>query len=199
MWTVLYPRWTRLATRADQSDVTINSQRPQGFLSGQNAPDRRARMKHINELKAMDDAYTADRAAKLDNLDATVSSRMAGSAYTPPDNASIAAIKAKTDRLQFSADDDVKATLDGEAVTASSVQDKTGYSLAADQSGVTVGAVSAAGQRRGQVSAEVDGSRYAVATTGHRHNRHKALTMPHDDAGSEAGLSRAVAKQPWRR
>ena len=41
-------------------------------------------------IKTMGDAYTADRAAKLDNLDATVSSRMAGSAYTAPDNASIA-------------------------------------------------------------------------------------------------------------
>jgi hypothetical protein len=35
-------------------------------------------------------AYTAARAEKLDYLDATVSSRMAGSAYTAPDNAIIA-------------------------------------------------------------------------------------------------------------
>lgn len=54
--------------------------------------------------------YTAARAAKLDNLDATVSSRLATAGYTAPDNATIAAIagfvdtevaaiKAKTDNL----------------------------------------------------------------------------------------------------
>ncbi len=36
---------------------------------------------------------------KLANLDATTSSRLAGSAYTAPDNASITAIKTKTDAL----------------------------------------------------------------------------------------------------
>lgn len=41
--------------------------------------------------------YTAARAAKLDNLDATVSSRLAGGAYTAPDNATIANIFARTD------------------------------------------------------------------------------------------------------
>ena len=98
-------------------------------------------------------AYTAERAAKLDYLDAIVSSRMAG-AYTAPDNASIAAVKAQTDKLQFSDSNDVKATLDGEAVTAAVVNDKTGYRLR-DQSGVTIGTVNPrrdglrAGQHRG--------------------------------------------------
>lgn len=36
------------------------------------------------------------------NLDATVSSRLAGASYTAPDNTSITAIKAKTDSLTFS-------------------------------------------------------------------------------------------------
>jgi hypothetical protein len=36
------------------------------------------------------------------NLDATVSSRLASASYTAPDNASITAIKAKTDSLTFS-------------------------------------------------------------------------------------------------
>lgn len=43
--------------------------------------------------------YTAARAAKLDNLDATVSSRLASASYTAPDNTGIAAIQAKTDNL----------------------------------------------------------------------------------------------------
>ena len=42
---------------------------------------------------------TAPRALLLDNLDTTVSSRMATFAYVTPDNASITAIKAKTDNL----------------------------------------------------------------------------------------------------
>lgn len=42
---------------------------------------------------------TADRAGKLDNLDTTISSRLATAGYTAPDNASIAAIKDKTDNL----------------------------------------------------------------------------------------------------
>lgn len=44
-------------------------------------------------------AYTAARAAKLDYLDAAVSSRLASAAYTAPDNTGIAAIKANTDNL----------------------------------------------------------------------------------------------------
>lgn len=47
-------------------------------------------------------AYTTARAAKLDDLDAAVSSRLAASGYTAPDNADIAAIKAKTDTLPAS-------------------------------------------------------------------------------------------------
>lgn len=45
---------------------------------------------------------TTTRAARLDNLDATVSSRLAASGYTAPDNASVTAIKAKTDALPAS-------------------------------------------------------------------------------------------------
>lgn len=43
--------------------------------------------------------YTTARAAKLDNLDATVSSRLASASYTAPDNANIGLIKVKTDNL----------------------------------------------------------------------------------------------------
>ncbi|HYV60164.1 MAG TPA: hypothetical protein VFA62_08850 [Acidimicrobiia bacterium] len=42
---------------------------------------------------------TAGRATNLDNLDALVSSRLPTSSYTAPDNASVAAIKTKTDNL----------------------------------------------------------------------------------------------------
>jgi calcineurin-like phosphoesterase family protein len=57
---------------------------------------------------------------------------LAVSEYTAPDNASIAAIKTQTDKLQFNAANDVKATLDGETVTVSTNQDKAGYSLTSD-------------------------------------------------------------------
>lgn len=46
--------------------------------------------------------YTTARGDKLDDLDATVSSRLASSGYTAPDNTDIAAIKAKTDNLPAS-------------------------------------------------------------------------------------------------
>jgi hypothetical protein len=48
-------------------------------------------------------AYGAGTAGKIvgDNLNATVSSRLATSGYTAPDNADIVAIKAKTDGLTF--------------------------------------------------------------------------------------------------
>ena len=75
--------------------------------------------------------YTSARAGNLDNLDATVSSRLAASSYVAPDNAGIAAIKAKTDNLAFT-DTDVHATLDGEKVTVQSNEDKTGYSLTSE-------------------------------------------------------------------
>jgi hypothetical protein len=46
--------------------------------------------------------WTDARATKIDNLDAAVSGRLAASSYTAPDNASITAIKAKTDNLPAS-------------------------------------------------------------------------------------------------
>ena len=53
--------------------------------------------------------YSSARAAKLDNLDAAVSSRLAASSYIAPDNASIAAIKTQTDKLQFDSNNYVYA------------------------------------------------------------------------------------------
>jgi hypothetical protein len=86
--------------------------------------------------------YTTARAAKLDDLDATVSSRLATSGYTAPDNSDItsaladlitllartdptlalAAIKAVTDQFAFGTANRVDAT-------ALAVSDKTGYAL----------------------------------------------------------------------
>lgn len=70
---------------------------------------------------------TALRAAALDNVDATVSSRLAGASYTAPDNTSVAAaataaaaIKLKTDQLAFTVAGKVDANLyhvNGVAVT----------------------------------------------------------------------------------
>lgn len=87
----------------------------------------------------VDDVWTDARAAKLDNLDATVSSRLATSGYTAPDNADIALIKAQTDKLTFDSDNFVEShpmtgvivTTNNDKIgyTASTVTDKTGYAL----------------------------------------------------------------------
>jgi hypothetical protein len=88
---------------------------------------------------------TASSIGKLlvDDIDATVSSRLATSSYTAPDNASITAIKAKTDNLPATpaaqANIDAIKTITDQFSFASgnvnakavTVADKTGYSLAA--------------------------------------------------------------------
>lgn len=53
-------------------------------------------------LRTLLSRITAARALLIDNLDAAVSSRLAAASYTAPDNAGIAAIKAKTDNLPAS-------------------------------------------------------------------------------------------------
>lgn len=50
-------------------------------------------------------------AANFGNLDATVSSRLASASYTAPDNASVTAIKAKTDSLTFTVLNQVDANI----------------------------------------------------------------------------------------
>jgi hypothetical protein len=49
--------------------------------------------------ESVDGKLTTGRAAKIDNLDATITSRLADADYTAPDNAGIAAIQSKTDNL----------------------------------------------------------------------------------------------------
>lgn len=67
----------------------------------QTARDLGAQLDAAMTTRAAAVDYTAGRAAKLDNLDVTVSSRLSSAGYAAPDNAGIAAIKAKTDSLNF--------------------------------------------------------------------------------------------------
>ena len=89
-------------------------------------------------------------------LDQAISSRLATAAYTAPANADVAAIKAQTDKLAFAGAGpyDIKATLDGETVTAATVSDKAGYSLSA--AGVTAVQSGLSTLTAAQVNAEVD-------------------------------------------
>jgi hypothetical protein len=84
-------------------------------------------------------SYTPARAAKLDDIDVAVSSRLPTASYTAPDNTTIglvysavdgevAAIKSQTDKLQFDGSNNVRST----PQTAVTVGDKTGFQLAAD-------------------------------------------------------------------
>jgi hypothetical protein len=54
---------------------------------------------------------TATRAGLMDNMDAAVSTRLPTSSYTAPDNAGVAAIKAKTDSLAFTIPGKIDASL----------------------------------------------------------------------------------------
>ncbi|MBX7254585.1 MAG: hypothetical protein K1X50_21565, partial [Candidatus Promineofilum sp.] len=89
-------------------------------------------------------------------IDAAISTRLPTASYTAPANADVAAIKAQTDKLAFTGTGpyDVKATLDGETVTAAAVSDKAGYSLSA--AGVTSVQSGLSTLTTAQVNAEVD-------------------------------------------
>jgi hypothetical protein len=71
-------------------------------------------------------SYGAGTAGKLlgDNLNATVSSRLATAGYTAPDNSSVTAIKAKTDQLVFTTSNKVDATLQAAGDLAQAAADK---------------------------------------------------------------------------
>ncbi len=110
------------------------------------------------QVKTEVDAALSDvglTTAVTGRIDAAVSSRLPTAGYTVPANADVAAIKAQTDKLAFAGAGpyDVKATLDGEPVTASSVSDKTGYSLSA--AGVTAVQSGLSTLTAAQVNAEV--------------------------------------------
>jgi hypothetical protein len=98
-------------------------------------------------------------------IDTPISSRLATASYTAPANADIAAIRGQTDKLAFAGTGpyDVKATLDGESVTVSSVSDKTGYSLSA--AGVATVQSGLSTLTAAQVNAEVDAVLVAAGLT----------------------------------
>jgi hypothetical protein len=54
------------------------------------------------ELVAIAQAVRTELASELSRVDASISSRLASASYTAPDNASVTAIKAKTDNLPVS-------------------------------------------------------------------------------------------------
>lgn len=75
--------------------------------------------------------YTAARAQALDNLDASITSRLAASDYTPPDNAGITAIKSQTDKLRFTGPSGeelvlASASVDEEAIAQAVAQELQG-------------------------------------------------------------------------
>lgn len=104
-----------------------------------------------------DNTTDSHEAVKDNQLDAAISSRLAGASYAAPDNAGIAAIKAKTDQLVFTIANKVDASIQaagdfaqaaadkvwataartltafGFNVTVGSNLDKAGYSLASGQ------------------------------------------------------------------
>lgn len=83
--------WTDArAAKLDNLDVTISSRAPASTALSNTT-------------------WTDARATKLDNLDVSVSTRLAASAYVAPDNAGISAIKAKTDKMQFNASNEILA------------------------------------------------------------------------------------------
>lgn len=60
----------------------------------------------------------------VDNINAAISSRLATSGYTAPDNSSITAIKAKTDNLTFTTANKVDATIQAAGDLAQAAADK---------------------------------------------------------------------------
>lgn len=141
---------TELATELARIDVAISTR-----LSGSSyiIPDNIG-------IQAIEDAIpTLATAISVGNLptlaeieasttlakESTVATKLNSSSYTAPDNAGIAAIKAKTDGLNFTGTD-VKATLDGEQVLASNMVSLTGIATATDVTSATSAIVSAIGE-----------------------------------------------------
>lgn len=75
---------------------------------------------------------TSTRAGNLDNLDATVNSRLASSSYTAPDNSGVAAIKAKTDQFAFTTPNKVDASATISGTLDANVVQISGSTTAAD-------------------------------------------------------------------
>jgi len=149
------------ATKLDNLDATITSRAPAstalsntvwtdakaGYLDT-NISSRLA--SNDNRLDNLDAAissranatyYTQARAEKLDNLDATITSRptlsqIEASTVLAKEN-TVSAVKSQTDKLQFTVQNDVKATLDGETVVLDASQPNYAPSKAGDQMALT--------------------------------------------------------------
>jgi hypothetical protein len=100
---------------------------------------------------------TVQRANNLDNLDTSVSSRLAASSYVAPDNADIATIVATTNKFQFDGSNNVKAN-------AEVVSDKTGYSLTPSEEAAISVAVWAALQSANTTSGSFGAALQGVIT-----------------------------------
>jgi hypothetical protein len=72
---------------------------------------------------------TSGTTTLLSRVPTTVSSQASNDQIYAAIDTEVAAIKAQTDKLQFAAGNDVKATLDFETVTVAVNNDKTGYAL----------------------------------------------------------------------
>jgi len=89
---------------ADDIDATISSR---STYAGGDTAGVTTLLSRVTAVVPVAADYSAARAAKLDNLDVAVSTR--GTNSTAPDNAGIAAIKAKTDSLTFTKPGEVDA------------------------------------------------------------------------------------------
>ena len=78
-----------------------------------NLPASPAATGDIPSAAAVASQVRTELATELAHIDADVSSRLATAGYTAPDNADIAAIKAKTDELNFTTPNKVDATIEG--------------------------------------------------------------------------------------
>lgn len=88
-------------------------------------------LSRVTGLLPLASDYTSARAAKLDDLDAAVSSRLASASYTAPDNTDIVAIKAKTDNLPTAPADETLIIAATDAVMAR-LGTPAGVSVSAD-------------------------------------------------------------------
>jgi hypothetical protein len=101
-----------------------------------------------SKLDTLVSRLTAQRALNLDNLDATVSSRLASVSYTAPDNTGIAAIKTKTDNLPASPANEVtvaavKVKTDNLPASPANEVTSAAIKVKTDQLGFTAGNVNA--------------------------------------------------------
>lgn len=120
---------SRLATAGYTAPLDAAGTRAAVGLASANLDTQLATLAaYVDELESR---LSSARAGLLDNLaalDAAVSTRLASAGYTAPDNAGVAAIKAKTDSLAFTVagqvDANVRSMNDAEVLGAGTSADK---------------------------------------------------------------------------